>query len=53
MDEWTETPMQAEAASGCWRYFGLESGGQSGETFSGLLPLCTIGAAEPAPPGVA
>jgi hypothetical protein len=31
-------------------YFGLESGGQSGETFRGLLPLCTVGAAELAPP---
>jgi hypothetical protein len=28
----------------------LESGGQSGETFSGLSPLCTVGAAEWAPP---
>ena len=27
-------------------YFGLESGGQSGLTFSGLPPLCTVGAAE-------
>jgi hypothetical protein len=35
---------------GCWRYFGLESGGQSGETFSGSSPLCTVGAAEFAPP---
>jgi hypothetical protein len=33
-----------------WRYFGLESGGQSGLTFSGSLPLCTVGAAELAPP---
>jgi hypothetical protein len=32
------------------RYFGLESGGQSGLTFSGLPPLCTVGAAEFAPP---
>jgi hypothetical protein len=31
-------------------YFGLESGGQSGATFIGLLPLCTVGAAEFAPP---
>ena len=31
-------------------YFGLESGGQSGLTFSGLPPLCTVGAAELAPP---
>ena len=31
-------------------YFGLESGGQSGLTFSGLPPLCTVGAAEFAPP---
>jgi hypothetical protein len=28
----------------------LESGGQSGATFIGLLPLCTVGAAEFAPP---
>jgi hypothetical protein len=28
----------------------LESGGQSGLTFSGLLPLRTVGAAELAPP---
>jgi hypothetical protein len=28
----------------------LESGGQSGDTFSGLSPLCTVGAAEFAPP---
>src|SRR5688572_33131395 len=33
-----------------WNYFGLESGGQSGLTFSGLSPLCTVGAAEFAPP---
>src|SRR6188508_334653 len=32
------------------RYFGLESGGQSGDTFSGLPPLCTVGAAEFEPP---
>jgi hypothetical protein len=32
------------------RYFGLESGGQSGETFSGFSPLCTVGAAEFVPP---
>jgi hypothetical protein len=31
-------------------YFGLESGGQSGLTFRGLPPLCTVGAAELAPP---
>jgi hypothetical protein len=31
-------------------YFGLESGGQSGLSFSGLPPLCTVGAAEFAPP---
>jgi hypothetical protein len=31
-------------------YFGLESGGQSGLTFIGLPPLCTVGAAEFAPP---
>jgi hypothetical protein len=29
---------------------GFESGGQSGDTFSGMLPLCTVGAAEFAPP---
>ena len=28
----------------------LESGGQSGPTFIGLPPLCTVGAAESAPP---
>jgi hypothetical protein len=28
----------------------LESGGQSGLTLSGLSPLCTVGAAEFAPP---
>jgi hypothetical protein len=31
-------------------YFGLESGGQSGLTVNGLPPLCTVGAAEFAPP---
>jgi len=31
-------------------YFGLESGGQFGSTFNGLPPLCTVGAAEFAPP---
>src|SRR5262245_22003955 len=31
-------------------YFGLESGGQSRATFSGLSPLCTVGAAEFEPP---
>ena len=31
-------------------YFGLESGGQFGSTFSGLPPLCTVGAAELDPP---
>ena len=31
-------------------YFGLESGGQSGLTFSGFPSLCTVGAAEFAPP---
>ena len=31
-------------------HFGLESGGQSGDTFSGLPPLCTVGAAEFEPP---
>jgi hypothetical protein len=31
-------------------YLGLESGGQFGLTFSGLSPLCTVGAAEFAPP---
>jgi hypothetical protein len=29
---------------------GFESGGQSGDTLSGLPPLCTVGAAEFAPP---
>jgi hypothetical protein len=29
---------------------GFESGGQSGDTFSGLSPLCTVGAADLAPP---
>jgi hypothetical protein len=33
-----------------YHYFGLESGGQSGDTFSGLPPLCTVGAAEFEPP---
>jgi hypothetical protein len=33
-----------------WRYLGFESGGQSGDTFNGLPPLCTVGAAEFAPP---
>ena len=37
-------------APGRRRYFGLESGGQSGATFSGLPPLCTVGAAEFEPP---
>src|SRR6188508_696377 len=31
-------------------YLGLESGGQSGDTLSGLPPLCTVGAAELDPP---
>jgi hypothetical protein len=31
-------------------HLGFESGGQSGDTFSGLPPLCTVGAAEFAPP---
>jgi hypothetical protein len=31
-------------------YLGLESGGQSGAAFIGLLPLCTVGAAELEPP---
>jgi hypothetical protein len=30
----------------CEIYFGLESGGQSGRASIGLLPLCTVGAAE-------
>jgi hypothetical protein len=30
--------------------FGVESGGQFGEAFSGLSPLCTVGAAECVPP---
>ena len=32
------------------RYFGFESGGQLRATFIGLSPLCTVGAAEFAPP---
>ena len=31
-------------------HLGFESGGQSGLTFSGLPPLCTVGAAEFEPP---
>ena len=31
-------------------YFGLESGGQSERTSIGVPPLCTVGAAELAPP---
>jgi hypothetical protein len=34
----------------CEIYFGLESGGQSGRASIGLLPLCTVGAAEFEPP---
>jgi hypothetical protein len=34
----------------CGIYFGLESGGQSGRASIGLLPLCTVGAAEFEPP---
>ena len=34
----------------CWIYFGLVSGGQSGRASIGLLPLCTVGAAEFEPP---
>jgi hypothetical protein len=34
----------------CQVYFGLESGGQSGRASIGLLPLCTVGAAEFEPP---
>jgi hypothetical protein len=30
--------------------FGVESGGQFGEAFSGSSPLCTVGAAESVPP---
>jgi hypothetical protein len=34
----------------CEIHFGLESGGQSGRASIGLLPLCTVGAAEFEPP---
>src|SRR5260370_36095754 len=34
----------------CQVYFCLESGGQSGRASIGLLPLCTVGAAEFEPP---
>jgi hypothetical protein len=53
MDERTEasTPLdEAPGAGATGLYLGFESGGQSGLTFSGLLPLCTVGAAEFAPP---
>jgi hypothetical protein len=53
MDERTETSTPFEAASGAGTtglYLGFESGGQSGLTFNGLPPLCTVGAAESAPP---
>jgi hypothetical protein len=46
----TETSIEIEAAQDCRHYFGFESGGQSGDTFSGLPPLCTVGAAEFEPP---
>ena len=46
----TETSIEVEVAHNCRRYFGFESGGQSGDTFSGLPPLCTVGAAELEPP---
>ena len=46
----TEASIEIEVAHTCRRYFGLESGGQSGDTFSGLPPLCTVGAAEFEPP---
>src|SRR5689334_8131046 len=46
----TETSIEIEAAHSCRHYFGFESGGQSGDTFSGLPPLCTVGAAEFEPP---
>jgi hypothetical protein len=53
MDERTEasTPLnEAPDAGATGLYLGFESGGQSGATFIGLLPLCTVGAAELAPP---
>ena len=46
----TEASIETEVAHSCRRYFGFESGGQSGDTFSGLPPLCTVGAAEFEPP---
>lgn len=50
MVERIEVRSQTEVAGLPRRYFGLESGGQSGLTFSGLPPLCTVGAAEFEPP---
>ena len=54
MDERTEAPTSFEAAPSDGARASLtsasESGGQSGLTFSGLPPLCTVGAAEFAPP---
>ena len=43
MDEWIHLSFTRA-------YLGFESGGQSGDTLSGLPPLCTVGAAEFAPP---
>jgi hypothetical protein len=43
-------PGPAQRELGRRNYFGLESGGQSGDTFIGLPPLCTVGAAEFEPP---
>ena len=40
----------AKAEGSATHPFGLESGGQSGRTTRGLPPLCTVGAAEFAPP---
>jgi hypothetical protein len=48
-DGWWASRLRSFAHPGTF-YFGFESGGQSGDTFSGLPPLCTVGAAEFAPP---
>jgi hypothetical protein len=40
----------AKAEASATHSFGLESGGQSGRATRGLPPLCTVGAAEFAPP---
>ena len=40
----------AKAEASATHPFGLESGGQSGRATKGLPPLCTVGAAEFAPP---